>query len=582
MGRQQRLVVVVAAWFLAVLPALGQTPQDALKVVPEKASGFVIVNNLGELTTKIETLARRVGMPLPFSLLEKIKGELGVGAGLNTKGSLLVAVILEEGADIRPIRLVYVPVTDYAAFLKGLNAHPDGSIATVQLANGAKQMIVARQGSFAVFAEPTDKDALQEALRSTPATNAALAPLASRIARNDATGVVTSRGIKLGAGKARAALAMGKNAAQLPPEQQFILGFMDSADAFLKSVESDVTHVLLGSRLDQAGNLEVDSAALFAANSGFAQVGAKATSSQGERLAGLPDVPYLFAFDGSMSGSLMGEIMNFGMKVVTAMIKDVPAAKVQKLEQVAGRIVKDLRSMSMVVGSGTGQESLFQNSYVVIKVANAQAYLKNYEDYLDAYQDMMKGIKLPEGFPNQSIKSAKIKVEGLPALEVTTDLGLGSNQIEPLKKMMEVYFGPGGKMVVSTVAVDKNTLLLRYTPAAELKEFIKTFKEKPAALANKRDIAQTAKLLPEGSQWVFFISPHGTVTFVHRIMSAMMAQPAGAMRVLEFPQTPPIGVGVKMSATGVEKRLVIPAAVLDAIGPFIRQIHDAKGAASSP
>jgi hypothetical protein len=175
MRRQQRLVVAVAAWFLAIVPALGQTPQDALKVVPEKAAAFVIVNNLGELNDKIETLARRLGTPLPFSPLEKIKGELGVANGLNTRGSLLLAVILEEGEHIQPIPLLYVPVTDYGAFLQGLNAKADGDIATVEVAKGAKQMIVGRQGSFAVFTEPTCKDALQEALRSTPGTRAAFA-----------------------------------------------------------------------------------------------------------------------------------------------------------------------------------------------------------------------------------------------------------------------------------------------------------------------------------------------------------------------------------------------------------------------
>ena len=57
---------------------------------------------------------------LPVSPLEMLKGELGVGSGLNTKGSLLLALILEEGEQLRPIPLVYVPVTDYAALLKGL------------------------------------------------------------------------------------------------------------------------------------------------------------------------------------------------------------------------------------------------------------------------------------------------------------------------------------------------------------------------------------------------------------------------------------------------------------------------------
>ena len=120
MRRQKRLVVALAAWFLAIVPALGQTPQDALKVVPEKAAAFVIVNNLGDLNNKIEVLARRLGTPLPFSPLEMIKGELGVGNGLNTKGSLLFAVILEEGEHFRPIPLLYVPVI-------GLRGVPQGT-----------------------------------------------------------------------------------------------------------------------------------------------------------------------------------------------------------------------------------------------------------------------------------------------------------------------------------------------------------------------------------------------------------------------------------------------------------------------
>jgi hypothetical protein len=586
MRRQRRVVVAVAAWFLAIVPAQGQTPQDALKVVPEKAAGFVIVKNLGELNNKIETLAKRLGTPLPFSPMEKIKSELGVVNGLNTKGSLLFAFILDEGENFRPIPLLYVPVTDYAAFVKGLDARTDGDVSTVQLAKGAMPMIVGRQGSFAVFTEPTFKDALKEALRFPPGTGASIAALDSRLVRNDVTGVLTSRGIKMVAGKARTALqAMGNNAAQLPPESQFLMGWLEGADLFLKSIESDVTHFLVGTCLDKDGNLELDTAALFARGSGFAQAGAKTQSLQGEPMTGLPDVPFLFAFSGSMSGSFMEEIMKFSIKVITAAAKDVPAEKVKRLEQSAGKIFKDFRSMSMVVGTGKGKESLFQNSYAVMKVANAQTYLQTYEEYLDVYNSLMKEIKVPEGFPNQAMKATKTKVDGLPALEVTVDLGIDSNQLEPVKKLMEIYFGPGGKMVMTTVAVDKNTLLVRYTPATEVKEFIKTFKDRSSSLANNKDIAQTTKLLPDGSQWIFFISPHASIVWVNRIMEVMMPPPANAIHLPDFPRTAPVAIGVKFSATGLEKRLVIPAAVLDSVGIFIRQIDAAKGvpaAALSP
>ena len=439
-------------------------------------------------------------------------------------------------------------------------------------------MIVGRQGSFAVFTEPIAKMPSMEALRSTPGTKATFAPVEARLAQNDVTGVLTSRGVKLAAGKARAALAMGNNPAQFPAEAQFIRGWLEGVDRFLKSVESDVTHVLVGSSLDKAGNLEVDTAALFARDSGFAQAGAMTQSLQGEPLAGLPDDPFMFAFSGSMSGSLMKEMMNFGMKFMTDMAKDVPAEKVQKLEQAAGRIFKDLRTMSMVVGASTDKESLFQNSYVVMKVADAQPYLQNYEDYLEAYNGLMKEIKLPEGFPNQSMKSTKTKVDGLPALEVTTDLGINANQIEPVQKMMEFYFGLGGKMVVTIVAVDKNTVLMRYTPASETKEFVKSFMDRSGGLANNKDISHTTKLLPDRLAVDFLHQPAGSVAWVNRIMTAIMPPQAGGLRLPEFPQTPPVGVGVKLSATGLDQRLVIPAAVLDSIGPFIRQIQAAKGA----
>ena len=131
---QRRLLGAVATWFLATMPALGQTPQDALKVVPERAAGFVIVGNLGEFNNKIEALAKRLGAPLPFSPLEHIKGELGVDKGLNSKGSVLFVIVMAKGEHAHPIPLLYVPVTDYQQLLQGLHPKVDGDITTVQLA----------------------------------------------------------------------------------------------------------------------------------------------------------------------------------------------------------------------------------------------------------------------------------------------------------------------------------------------------------------------------------------------------------------------------------------------------------------
>lgn len=169
---QHRLLVAALAWVFLVAPARAQTAQDALKVVPAKAAGFVIVSNLGEFSAKVESLAKRIGMPLPFSLLEKLKSETGIDQGLNGKGAVMVVMLLAQDG-FHPLPLIYVPVTDYAQFLKGLNGTADGAIATVKVHNGTQEMIVGQKGSFAVLAKPEHREDLKDALQGKATANKA-------------------------------------------------------------------------------------------------------------------------------------------------------------------------------------------------------------------------------------------------------------------------------------------------------------------------------------------------------------------------------------------------------------------------
>ena len=391
-----------------------------------------------------------------------------------------------------------------------------------------------------------------------------------QVAQNDITGVLTRRGVKLLCGKARAGLAMAKNA-PIPPEAQFVTGWFDGMDTFLQSVETDVTHLVAGSRLDKTGNLDFNKASIFAPGSSFAKAGANYPLPEGGHLAVLPNTPYMMAFSGPLSGTLMAEMMSLSMKVMTAMAKDVPAEKLSSLEKSGASLVKDLQSMSMVFGTGKDDDALFQNVYALMKVKDAAAYFKGYELFLAEYSDLLKNITLPAGF-NQDMKLKKTKVDGKPALEVTADLAGGGNQNEPLKKLMEAYFGPGGKMIATTVAADNNTLLVRYTPAKAFKGFLKAYSDKSSDLSHNKGIAKTMESLPTGAQWVFFISPRGTIAATSRMMATMLPPGAGPAHLPEFPKTPPLGIGVKLSATGLESRLTIPAAVLESVGPYIQQM----------
>lgn len=63
---QHKLVFAVAVPFLTAMPALGQTAQDVLQAVPEKAAAFLLVTNLGELSDKIVAVTKRLGFLCRF------------------------------------------------------------------------------------------------------------------------------------------------------------------------------------------------------------------------------------------------------------------------------------------------------------------------------------------------------------------------------------------------------------------------------------------------------------------------------------------------------------------------------------
>src|SRR5437016_2982011 len=113
------LVTAVAVLFVAApIPASAQGVKDALKLVPKDALGFVLVNNPGETSVKLGTLAKNIGVPVPLppgGPLEIVKGMLGIRQSFDEKG---IALLVAMPGDPEPEPILFLPVTDYKDFLK--------------------------------------------------------------------------------------------------------------------------------------------------------------------------------------------------------------------------------------------------------------------------------------------------------------------------------------------------------------------------------------------------------------------------------------------------------------------------------
>ena len=107
----------------ALAGAAGQVraDDDVLKLVPDMALGFAIVNRPEAADAKLQALGQQMKLPIP-SALAKLGGPGGIGPGgiqegLDKKRPIAVLVLPpKEGMPI-PTVILLVPVTDYAKFV---------------------------------------------------------------------------------------------------------------------------------------------------------------------------------------------------------------------------------------------------------------------------------------------------------------------------------------------------------------------------------------------------------------------------------------------------------------------------------
>lgn len=574
MRRRWGLVVLVAGWLAVGAPAFGQTAKDALKHLPEDALGFAIVNNLAEVSRQADAIAKRFKIPVTQTLLEKAKTDLGIDKGLNEKGSLVAVFLPVPDNEKEAVPLVFVPVTDYQTFLKSLNAKADGGLSDVEFPDGGNS-VVGKLGSFAVFTEPQYKERLQKFLKNPPKRDVSkVVPVETWLTEADAVAVLTPPGVKEVLRQFQKGFNEGLENADVPPEaQQFMKSFVGGVKNFIKQAEKDVTHLAVSVKADKAGNANFGFRAVFAKGGAFAKAGQNIKGLQGGPLTGLPDVPYVLAFGGPLPEKLMQAGMKLSTKMVAEQAKEqnVSAEQLKKLEKTYLELTEGMRGFSFVLGVPKEKQPLFHSAYGVYKVDDSHAYLMKYDKSLEVIRDILKDTKLP-GIPNYASK--RTQLNGMPALVLTGDLNL-ENQDPISEKVVELMFGGKGKMVITMVAVDKHTILTRYAPPEAMKGTLKHYKESEH-LAKDKGATRAMKLLPRDTQWALLLSPSGIVGMVSR--GIQEAVPQAGFQVPAFPDSPPIGMGLRLSEGGLEWNLVLPVETQEAIGNYVQQVRQLFGA----
>jgi hypothetical protein len=331
----------------------------------------------------------------------------------------------------------------------------------------------------------------------------------------------------------------------------------------------------LGGQVDEKGNILVTSRTRVLPDGELAKLVGEVKLPAEDLLAGLPNGPFVLAGSGAMPEGLGKALADFSAEMIKAMpqIYGISGKEADKLGDMTRKSMVGLRGMGMSLGVGSPGEALLSNAAAVMWVDDAQKYLDNYEKLVKAMAEM--GADSDTSF-FKDMKIEKVRIDDLDARKITFQFPTempGIGEVPELRGIIDVIYGPGGKMTAFLAAADEHTVVSSYGSEEVLKQCVKAAKDPKAALSARKEVAKTAAMLPQGSQWVGYLSPKGLIDLINRLAPLVMFEPGKKNILPDFPETPAVGFSAKAVQGELQTTCLVPAAVMKAIAQYIGDVQ---------
>jgi hypothetical protein len=579
----RRLLSVTAPIVWLVATAVLAAPADPLEVIPDDTLGLVVIKNMAEANRRVQGLTEKMKIPAP-DLLSLVKSMTGIDKGVDEDGGIAAAVFPDdEAGDVGISMLVFVPVTDYKAFIEQLQpGEVKDSITEITVFGQA--CIAAKRGDFAVVSDPKKRAILEKALASSKNVTATLEPLRNWMAGKDAALVVTPAGKKMLFEKLISLIPDSpkdddkKDDAKDDAEDEAdpiktLLKIAQAAKRVLEAAEPELTHLALGVRIDDDSSLHVAARLRFTPGGKLAGWAKDIKLPEHSLLAGLPSGKFAIAAGGvgmQLSpdvAKIVNQFSQIGLQQFAESSGDD-----KKFDEAMNRQRATGGTTATMMGLLRPGDSIFSSAVSVERVKSSTAHLKASRELL---QVMSEGIKNKStGEPIYTVDD--VKVGDLKAIELTTDLtgivgAAGDNPAaEQMQSIFGRMFGNGGKPRAYMAAADDHNVVTAYTKE-QLERIVAHVRSAAKGLETDPQIAKTNALLPTGAQWVAYVSPQGLLQWVD-VLVRQGLQGQG-FQIPAFPESDPIGLAARVSDSGLDAELVLPESVVAGLGQFIGTVQ---------
>lgn len=571
----------MASFALVPLPA--SAASDLIDAVPEEVLGLAVVNRLDQIDAKLAKLAEPLRLP-PVSLRDAVRAVSGVAEGWDMKGTVALVVMPPVGDSREPVPVLLLPVADDAKVAEQLGADDD-SDGLIEATMANRKVLVGGHGHYAAIAEARHRETLKRLIGAKRSAVEKLAPLGDWLEEADAAVVILPDGLKRMTSEGRRALVkMREQMTEMGEQGKQAMAGLKVYELMFDGLDRDADVVGIGLTADPDRAVHITGRFQAKPGSKVVEGLEKIQAFEGDLLAGLPRGPFVFAAGFAMPKEAYDALMDFSIGMMKSMpeLYGLSEEQLERFREIAPLSMRSVRSMSLVMGVGKPGDSIYGNTVGIMKVDDSKAFMADYEKYTKAYNKIVRGADSPILRP---MKINRKEIGGIESLVLRMPIpalpsGEGSPEVDAMmKRMMATMFGPGDGLSIYIAPADEKTIVMSYTGQRMLRRALRALENPKMSLAADPDVAATTALLPTDAQWVFYMSPQGMLDMIRRVVPAVTPPKAKAPTLPEFPPTPPVGVTIKATATGLESHMAVPIAVLDAIAEVAEK---GRGAGQEP
>jgi hypothetical protein len=562
-----RSTMICAGFLLAyagVNPVLADVP-GAMDRVPTGAALIVSVKDMDQFRSRAEDLAKTLKAPIdekdeknPVNMTKKLLA----ADGLNKHGSMAVVVMPDKDGHVDfdqkdgPVVIV-IPVTDYAAFAKGMGAEDTKGVASIKV-DGNPAYAKDLGGGYAAMGPHKELlEAFEGKAGNLEKHKSSMGKTGQAIAdRSDIIFVMNVAAMKPQLEEAVGDMkdnlkGMGAMAAQGAEQAEAMFGLIGNiADSFVRDAQVGIAGLGLGE-----GGVSLDFGAQYKEGS----QSAKTLSGGGNAskfLGYVPNQPFLFAFAMDLSSPGIKQVVK-DMAAVSAKDKNNPLSGVGSMAALTKSIDKVDGMSSCMGASPAGLMGLFANTVSFVSTSDPAGYVKTTRDVMkDLNGKEMEGIKATVEYKPEAVDVAGVKAD-------TWSMTLGGDNNDPqaaqVQMMMGMLFGQGGmggmtapveSGVVSTLS--QNTPL--FTKAIDAAKSGK-------GLSEDEQIKTIQKQLPEKRTFELYL---GTKSILDAV-NAAMGMFGGGTDIKVPAKVSPVGLAGATDGGGVDIRLYVPTDVIKTV-----------------